>query len=66
MAIQQHHNPYDVACELANQDNSLTALLMAAMMKADGPALRTLSNAFPNVHLRMIEASARSKRREGK
>jgi len=56
------HNPYDVACELANQENSLTALLMAAMMVAEGPSLRRLKDTFPNVHLRMVECSHATKK----
>jgi hypothetical protein len=51
--FEQSH-PYLVACELANQQNSLNALLMACMMKAEGPAHRRLVDAFPNVHANLI------------
>lgn len=62
MPHPEHHNPYNVACELVNQDNSLSALIMAAMMKADGPPLRRLIDAFPNVHANLIHYSVASKK----
>jgi len=61
------HHPYEVACELANQDNSLRALIMAAMMRAEGPNLQRLIQAFPSIHLDLItysSASARERRKK--
>ena len=56
-------HPYLVACELATPHNSLRALLMACMMKAEGPSLQRLISAFPNVHADLIgyQASFRNK-----
>lgn len=51
-------HPYEVACELATPFNSLRALLMAAMLKADGPNLRRLIDAFPQVHADLVHYKA--------
>ena len=62
--IQAH--PYLVALELATPDNSLRALIMACMMKADGPNLQRLIHAFPGVHQDYIGYSIAFKKKEGK
>lgn len=58
-------HPYLVALELATPHNSLRALLMAAMMKAEGPSLQRLVSAFPNVHADMIGYSVAFKKKGG-
>ena len=50
-------HPYLVAKELAVPHNSLTALIMAAMIKADGPALKRLTEAFPEIYANLISYS---------
>jgi len=58
-------HPYLVALELATPHNSLRALLMACMMKADGPALQRLISAFPNVHADLIGYQASFEKKGG-
>lgn len=68
MTRQDHFesaHPYLVAQELASPHNSLRALLMACMLKAEGPALQRLINAFPNVHADLIGYSAAFKKKKG-
>ena len=61
--MAKYHHPYEVACELTNQENSLRALLMASMIRAhEGPNFERLINAFPEVHLDLVRFSSESKR----
>lgn len=57
-------HPYLVALELASPHNSLRALIMACMMKAEGPNLQRLISAFPNVHADYISYSVAFKKKE--
>ena len=66
--MPQRHDPMDdhpylVACELASPHNSLRALLMACLMKADGPNLQRLINAFPQLHADYIAYHASFKKK---
>jgi len=58
-------HPYLVAKELATPHNSLRALIMASMLKADGPALHRLISAFPEIHADLVAYSVAFKKKEG-
>jgi len=58
-------HPYLVARELATPHNSLRALLMACMLKAEGPSLQRLIDAFPNIHADLIGYQVSFKQKGG-